>query len=520
MGHFSATRRVRRAPPEQQQDAPCHRCRSRRHSPSSCWARNRRCFQCGEMGHVRDACRAAAGRGRVDRVEDDDVFDVPVSPSESEEAAGPDDAAEEVYTLFYQYAPSNRCRPLLYVDIKLNGRAVQAEVDTGAAVSVCSVEQFHRLFPKGGPKITPSRRKLCTYGGKRLPLRGEAIVCVQYGAVSVNLPLIVAEGTGPVLFGRDWLAYFKLDWTGICHMADVAPPSKPTGKLVTADSALAAVLAEYAVVFNDELGCFKGEKVTIDVDPDAAPRFFKARPVPLAYRSRVDSELDRQIKLGLWEEVKDSKFLRNLATVLTPLCRLLQKGEPWCWGGTESEAFGKAKALLLNPPVLAHFDSRLPVMLACDASPTGIGVVLSQRTQQEERPVAFYSRSLNPTERRYSQTDREALSVIYGVKKKINHYLAGREFVIRSDYKPLLGLLGERKPIPVMASPRMVRWALMLSGYSYRLEYMPASKQTHCDGLSRLPLPGSTVTSPTPAEVVNLLEFLDSSPVTSRYLEY
>ena len=55
----------------------------------------------------------------------------------------------------------------------------------------------------------------------------------------------------------------------------------------------------------------------------------------------------------------------------------------------------------------------------------------------------------------------------------------------------------------------------MLSGYSYRLEYMPASKQTHCDGLSRLPLPCSTVTSPTPAEFVNLLEFLDSSPVTS-----
>ena len=165
-----------------------------------------------------------------------------------------------------------------------------------------------------------------------------------------------------------------------------------------------------------------------------------------------------------------SKFLRNLSTVLAPLYRLLRKGEPWCWGNVESEAFGKAKALLLNSPVLAHFDSQLPVILACDASPTGIGVVLSQRTQQGERPVAFYSRSLNATERRYSQTDREALAVVNGVKK-FNYYLAGREFLIRSDHKPLLGLLGERKPIPIMASPRMVRWALMLSGYSYRLEY-------------------------------------------------
>ena len=112
-----------------------------------------------------------------------------------------------------------------------------------------------------------------------------------------------------------------------------------------------------------------------------------------------------------------SKFLRNLSTVLAPLYRLLRKGEPWCWGNVESVAFGKAKALLLNSPVLAHFDSQLPVILACDASPTGIGVVLSQRTQQGERPVAFYSRSLNATERRYSQTDREALAVVNGVKK-------------------------------------------------------------------------------------------------------
>ena len=114
---------------------------------------------------------------------------------------------------------------------------------------------------------------------------------------------------------RDWLAYFKLDWAAICHMADASPPSKPTGKPVTADPALAAVLAEFAVVFDDKLGCFKGEKVTIDVDPNAAPRFFKARPVPLAYRSRVDSELDKQIKLGLWEEVKESKWAAPMVVV-------------------------------------------------------------------------------------------------------------------------------------------------------------------------------------------------------------
>ena len=148
----------------QQQGTPCHRCRSRRHSPSSCWARNRRCFQCGEMGHVREACRAAGGN-RVDRV--DDEFDIPALQVVTAEAEEHDEAAEEVYTLFYQTSPSDKCRPPLFVDITLNGRAVRAEVDTGAAVSVCSEEQFRRLFPTGAPVISPSRRKLCTYGGRR-----------------------------------------------------------------------------------------------------------------------------------------------------------------------------------------------------------------------------------------------------------------------------------------------------------------------------------------------------------------
>ena len=87
-------------------------------------------------------------------------------------------------------APS-KLHPPLYVDLKLNGRNVRAELDTGATVSVCSVEKLQKLFPEGGPVIKKSSRKLCTYGRDYLALRGEAVVCVQYRLVAVNLPLIV-----------------------------------------------------------------------------------------------------------------------------------------------------------------------------------------------------------------------------------------------------------------------------------------------------------------------------------------
>ena len=108
------------------------------------------------------------------------------------------------------------------------------------------------------------------------------------------------------------------------------------------------------------------------------------------------------------------KFLQALATTLSPLYVLLRKNQPWRWTHIERRAFEDAKRLLKNPPVLGHFDPELPVILACDASPVGLGCVLSQRTRQGERPIAFYSRSLNDTEKRHSQTDREGLAVVAG----------------------------------------------------------------------------------------------------------
>ena len=152
--------------------------------------------------------------------------------------------------------------------------------------------------------MRPSVLKLQTNGGDSLTVLGEVLVCVQYGSVSVNLPLVIVKGNGPCLFGRDWLSHFRLDWAAICRVSGV-----------NADPQLHPMLEEFPNVFNDQLGCFTGERVTIAVDPDAVPRFFKARPVPLAYRPRVDAELERQIRLGLLEEVRDSKWAAPLVVV-------------------------------------------------------------------------------------------------------------------------------------------------------------------------------------------------------------
>ncbi|UYV70680.1 K02A2.6-like, partial [Cordylochernes scorpioides] len=166
------------------------------------------------------------------------------------------------------------------------------------------------------------------------------------------------------------------------------------------------------------------------------------------------------------------RFLRNKATVVEPLHRLLD----------------------------THFDDNLPTLVSCDASEYGIGAILSQIDHGVERPVVFASRTLNKTERRYAVIDREALAVIFAVSK-FYQYLLGRKFKILTDHKPLIGLFNPSKPIPQVLSPRMLRWCLTLSAYSYSIEYKPGRTNGNVDALSRLPLNESPSEVPNPPEV-------------------
>nr|XP_037275891.1 uncharacterized protein LOC119168598 [Rhipicephalus microplus] len=137
---------------------------------------------------------------------------------------------------------------------------------------------------------------------------------------------------------------------------------------------------------------------------------------------------------------------------------------------------------------LVHYDPQRPLRLECDASAEGIGAVLSHRIQGVDHPIAFRSRTLTSAERNYSQLEKEALALVFGVVK-FRDYLFGNKFTLVTDHKPLTGLLGPDKPIPQMAAARIQRWALLLAAYQYDLEYRKGELNANADALSRLPLP-------------------------------
>ena len=210
------------------------------------------------------------------------------------------------------------------------------------------------------------------------------------------------------------------------------------------------------------------------------------------------------------------KFLPNLSTLLAPLYELLNKNIPWKWGNEQKEAFDKSKDLLRSSSLLVHYNPSLPIVVTSDASPVGIGSVLSHiMPDGTEKPIMFSSRTLNSAERNYSQVEKEGLGVIFGVKQ-FHKYLFGRKFTIFTDHKPLIGLFRMDKTTSNMAPSRLIRWSLQLGAYMYQIKYSPGKDLGNADALSRLPRSVVPKLAPEPAEVILVMKRMDLSPITSK----
>ena len=158
-------------------------------------------------------------------------------------------------------------------------------------------------------------------------------------------------------------------------------------------------------------------------------------------------------------------------------------------------------------------------MLSCDASQYGIGAVLSHvMDNEQDRPIAYVSRTLSSAEKHYSQLEKEALAIVFAVKK-FHNFIYGQTFLIESDHRPLMFLFGDKRGIPPLASSRIQRWALTLSTYNYTIRYRAGKNIGHADALSRLPQPVSHFDVPPPANLLLLTQHLSSTSISANHIK-
>ena len=172
------------------------------------------------------------------------------------------------------------------------------------------------------------------------------------------------------------------------------------------------------------------------------------------------------------------KFIPQLSAILAPLNVLLWKQVQWKWTKDCSKAVQVAKQKLNEAPVLMHFNTKLPIILAMHASSYGVGAVLSHiGPNGAQHPVAFASRQ--SVKEIMPNWKRRHSPLLFGIKQ-FHQNLYGQKFKFITDHKPLTTIFGPKSGVP----------QLQLQGYNVGLYYCHVTPTPHAnaDGLSRLPL--------------------------------
>lgn len=177
------------------------------------------------------------------------------------------------------------------------------------------------------------------------------------------------------------------------------------------------------------------------------------------------------------------RFVEGFADIAAPLHKMTEDKSVFVWNATSENAFRRLKAALCSSPVLGYPQSHGTFILDTDASNVGIGAVLSQIQDGEERVIEYFSRVISKPERNYCVTRKELLAIVRAVDH-FHKYLYGRKFLIRTDHAALKWLLRMKNP-----EGQLARWMEKLQQYNFEIRHRPGRVHKNADALSRRPCP-------------------------------
>ncbi|PHT91027.1 hypothetical protein T459_06140 [Capsicum annuum] len=460
------------------------------------------CYLCGDTSHFARSCPSLSKLGAMVAATRRDQASAQAGSSGEQEAqaATSEKGKGHAVGLFNHMALFNhmtlaalaakkhsvRARESLFVDGKVNGRAVRIMVDTGATHNFVTEEKAKEL----GLAFVTSDSMLKTVNCLPTNVNGLAPrVSLTLGGWKGETDFsVVPMDVFDIVLGLDF-----------CSMEEH--------------------VRHLQIVFNvlreNEL-CVKREKCTF-----AQPKVqFLGHTIS---QGQIQMDSDKVEAIRDWEvptkvpELRSflglanyyRRFILGYSDIAAPLTDLLKKNRAWEWNSSCQGAFDNLKAAIIKEPVLALPDFTKLFEVQTDASDFAIGGVL----MQEGHPIAFESRKLNEAERRYTVHEKEMTAIVHCLRTW-RHYLLGAHFIVKTDNVATSYFQSQKK-----LSPKQARWQDFLAEFDYSLEYKPGKANVVADALSRKVVLSALLSTTSCGVLDTIKEGMEHDPVAKQLLD-
>lgn len=290
---------------------PCKHCGWRTHEAATCKFKKHTCNTCSRVGHLATVCRSKdknKNNNSINSIQSNischncNDFS-PISQGFSSGFADDGEAKDRFHV--YNVTGRGTASKSFELDVKIDGILFKGKCDTGAPCSLISYKDFIQFFDR--KLLKPSHRPFFDYGGNSIKIVGEFFASVNYRDQTKTICLIVTDTDRPILLGEDFLHSFRFK---LMQVNNIVTQSY--------NQFLLSIKAEFSDVFKSELGRYSGEKVHLSIIDGVKPVFFKPRPVPLAWKSKIETQIKDLVAKDVLEQVDNADWGTPLVPIVKP----------------------------------------------------------------------------------------------------------------------------------------------------------------------------------------------------------
>ncbi|XP_018342708.1 PREDICTED: uncharacterized protein LOC108748832 [Trachymyrmex septentrionalis] len=392
-------------------------------------------------------------------------------------------------------------------DIEVNGKMINFEVDSGAAVTIMEIHHAKMSFKN--LKVHPAKLQLVTYCNTPIQVNGYATVSVKFENEMYTLNLYLTSIKRTPLMGREWIRMFltRQNASNLFTQNTVSQIRDEIVVNIDKDVFIKNLFTKYSNLTNKKLGKVTGMKGSLTLKPNAKKVFLKARPMPFKLIPRVDKEIENLINEGILVKVETSEFA-------TPVVPVLKADDTVRLCGDYSVTVNPQLQITEHPlPTIDELVSEMSNctvfvrLLITSSAKTDCKKTARNSTQLQkchdpmeqypdgtERAIQYISQTLNKTQIKYSMIDKEAYAIVFAIKR-LYIYLYGNTFKLVTDHRPLTKIFAKDKGLPLYSAMRMQHYAIFLRGFNFTIEYRKSEQNANADCLSRLPISGEPETN-------------------------